>query len=103
MPVFPVWIEHRSTWRFNARSKPIPRELKNPAAPRRGQVREKAAQDRRRAAKGIMPWFGDASLQNLILKRHAFRVVLLEPLFRSVDIANTFRWSASPTCLHVLT
>ena len=36
-------------------------ERKDPAAPRRGQVREKAAQDRQRAARWIMPRFGLAT------------------------------------------
>jgi hypothetical protein len=54
MRVFPVGIEHALDVPVQ-RSRPILRELKDPAAPRRGQVREKAAQDRPRAARWIMP------------------------------------------------
>jgi len=42
-------VNRRSTCRFSAAGRSF--ELKDPAAPRRGQVREKAAQDRRRAAR----------------------------------------------------
>ena len=37
--------------------------------------------------------------QHLVLECHAFRIVLLEPLFRSIHIANTLMCSLSPTCL----
>ena len=42
-------------------------------------------------------------LQNLILKRHAFRVVFLEPSFRSVRICEHLEMIGSPTCLLVST
>jgi hypothetical protein len=50
MRVFPVRVERVLDVPVE-RSTTIPGELKDPAAPRRGQVREKATQDRRRAAR----------------------------------------------------
>ena len=64
MARFESGVEHAVDLTFSARSRPILRELKDPAAPRRGQVREKAAQDRRRAAGRIMPRFGRSVFQN---------------------------------------
>jgi hypothetical protein len=50
MMVLPVGIEQALDVPVQRPHDTDPRELKDPAAPRRGQVREKAAQDRRRAA-----------------------------------------------------